>query len=161
MTIVQQAVKPVHVGLAVFGFHHAGTPQYLREHERTMPAAEIRARIVELARERHPTPYVTLEPPPTKQKVSASVAMAPLLMTIAYMTSTPNMIAAEAAQIDVPIFLAFGDNDIHKQPYTAPASYPNSRDIRLLVLPETRHNHFIYPTRTLLFDRFADWAAAL
>ena len=31
----------------------------------------------------------------------------------------------------------------------------------LLVLPETKHNHFVYPSRTHLFERVARWAENL
>jgi len=38
---------------------------------------------------------------------------------------------------------------------------PNCRDISLLVLPETGHCQFIFPSRGTLFQRIAQWSTMI
>ncbi len=75
---------------------------------------------------------------------------------------TPDMhVRALVPAIDVPVLLAYGDKDLFGPPQEIVRYYPRCNDIGLLILPETRHNHFIYPTRKTLFDRFAQWTQNL
>jgi alpha-beta hydrolase superfamily lysophospholipase len=63
----------------------------------------------------------------------------------------------EAARIDVPVYLAFGDGDICRTPRSVPASFESSPDITVSVFPRMGHCHFAYPSRDLMFRRIADW----
>jgi hypothetical protein len=157
LLIIQQANQRIHTALAAFGFHTAGLKDYVSPEDAKLKPAEVRANIVAMTRARHPEPYYALQPSPSRQPVSAEIAMQPLLVTMTLMSRLPNMVSKEAAMIDVPLFLAFGDRDLHTEVHEAPLSYPNSTDITLIVLPETRHNHFVYPARTFLFNRFTHW----
>jgi pimeloyl-ACP methyl ester carboxylesterase len=161
LTIIQQSERPMHIALAVFGFHTNGLPDYVSPEDAMLDPAVVRANIVAMTRARQPEPYYALRPSASKQPVSADVAMQPLLVTMTLMSRLPNMIAKDAASIDVPLFLAFGDKDLHKDVHSAPASYTACNDITFLVLPDTRHNHFVYPSRSFLFERFARWASGV
>ena len=161
LTIVLQATRPVHNAFAILGYHLDGSPEYLPPPAKGLGNTELRQRLVEIARICYPEPYTTLNPSQSRQPVSTSTAAEPLLNTIPLVMISSGMIADEAATIDIPLFLAFGDNDIHKKPYTLPASFTNSPDITLIVLKDTRHNHFIYPSRTYLFDRISRWFGSL
>jgi pimeloyl-ACP methyl ester carboxylesterase len=156
MTVVQQAESPIHSGLVLYGFHTYGQPEHIPAADAGLDPAWIRTHIPELVR-RHPEPYFTLNPPATKQRVSAAVAMEPLLMMAALSSTIPNLIAEDAAAIAVPIMLVFGDNDLNIRPHKAPAAYTACNDLTLLVLKDTKHNHFIYPSRTPMFARVAKW----
>ena len=161
LTVIQQAAQRSHVAIAGFGFHTAGLPEYVEPAERDLDPAAVRADLVQMTRARYPEPYVTLQAPKSTQAVSAEIAMERLLVTTRLMSRLPNMVAMEAAAIDVPVFLAFGDKDMHRNVHDAPASYRRSPDVTLLVLPDTRHNHFIYPTRAQLMARFSHWAVGV
>jgi alpha-beta hydrolase superfamily lysophospholipase len=161
LTVIQQAAERTHAALAAFGFHTAGLDGYLAPEERDLDPAAVRADIAAATRRFYPEPYVTLQAPASRQAVSAESAMEPLLVTTRLPSRLPGMIAADAATIDVPILLAFGDKDMHPATHEAPASYPKCPDLTLVVLPGTRHNHFIYPTRTFLADRMAQWARTI
>ena len=50
---------------------------------------------------------------------------------------------------------------LHGDPYRTPQAYSASPEVTLLVLPDTKHNHFVYPSRTHLFERLANWAENL
>jgi alpha-beta hydrolase superfamily lysophospholipase len=158
LTVVQEAEAPMHAGVAAFGFHTAGLPELATPAELAKPPRQVRADLVAMTREKHPIPYVDLKPGPSRQAVSAVPAFQKLLVTMTLMSRLPDMVAQEAAALTAPLFLAFGDNDLVADTHAAVAAYPSCPDITLVVLPQTRHNHFIYPSRTRLFERFARWA---
>jgi hypothetical protein len=161
LTVAQQAASPVHDAVALFGFHTGGMAQYLGPEDLRLAPAEARANLSALTRRHFPQPYMTPQPPNNKRPVSAATALEPILMTGSMMAMVPNMIAEDAAAITVPVLLAFGDADLHGPPHATPAAYTGSSDVTLLVLRGTRHNHFIFPSRTLLFERVARWAGAV
>jgi alpha-beta hydrolase superfamily lysophospholipase len=157
-TVIQQAAHPIHSGLMLCGFHTYGQPQHISAEDAALDPAWVRTHMPELIRSRNLQPYFTLKPPATKQRVSAAVAMEPHLMMMSALSSTiPNVVAEDAAKLTVPIMLVFGDNDVNIDPHKAVAAYTGSGDISLLILKDTKHNHVIYPTRTLMFDRVAAW----
>jgi pimeloyl-ACP methyl ester carboxylesterase len=161
MTVVQQAKSPIHSGLLLYGFHTYGQPQHIPAADAALDPAWVRTHIPELVRARHPEPYFTLNPPATKQRVSATVAMEPLLMMSALSSTIPNLIVEDAAAVTVPLMLVFGDNDLNMRPHKAPAAYTGCIDLSLLVLKDTKHNHFIYPSRTSMFAQVAKWMERL
>jgi pimeloyl-ACP methyl ester carboxylesterase len=67
----------------------------------------------------------------------------------------------EAAVIDVPVLLAFGERDVSPDPQAEPAAFPNAPDISLCVVPRMAHMHNFGSTRALLWDRISDWATDL
>lgn len=161
LTVVQQAIEPVHDGLVLLGFGLNGMPEQLNRDDRGMPAAEARARFTELARRYNPEPVRWREAPVSPRGISAKVAADRLLPVAAMTAILPDLLKQDAARIDVPMLMAFGDRDLHGSPHDAPSSFTGSSDITLVVLRDTRHNHFTYPSRTALFDRIATWAATL
>ena len=81
-----------------------------------------------------------------------------MLPVTAFMSMLPGNVAPEAAQIEVPLFLALGERDIAGPPHQIPAAFTKSRDLSLHILPETGHSHFLFPARTGLFNRLGGWA---
>jgi len=73
----------------------------------------------------------------------------------------PGCAAPWAAEVRVPVFLGIGDRDITGPPHEIPASFPQSRDVTLYVLPGTGHSHFAHPTCVGLFERVGRWLEAL
>ncbi len=162
MTVVQQAGARQHDGIALMGFHTAGTPKYLTDADRALDLDYARANLVDLARQRFPNgPRIEMTPQPSKRPVSVETALAPIMMTASLMAMLPGIVDKEAAAITVPVMIALGDADLHGDPYRTPQVYSASPEITLLVLPETKHNHFVYPSRTHLFERIARWAENL
>ena len=161
LTVAVQARTPLHAGLALFGFGVAGAGLRSPLEEAALPLAQVRPRIAEFARRRYPEPYIALPPAGGPRAAMLEAAGDRLLATTAYVAVLPNALAEEAASVRTSVLLAFGDKDMHGPPHAAVASYPASCDVTLLVLAETRHNHFTYPSRTQLFDRLAQWAERL
>lgn len=174
LTILQQAQAQSFDALALFGFSCNGLPQALKPEELALAGqtAAARAELGRLARARFPEPYPEVAGTQQgrelfgKAKVErkAVEALAPardrLLALPATLALIPGSCAPEAAAIDVPVFLALGDLDFCGPPHDIPASFPNSPDVTLLILPDTGHTHFIFPSRATLFRRLHDWARA-
>lgn len=81
------------------------------------------------------------------------------LLTVCGMFSMiPGSWKPEAAIIDVPLFLAFGDDDLCRRPYDVPSCFTASPEIALSILKDTGHNHFAFASRFYLFDRVERWA---
>jgi pimeloyl-ACP methyl ester carboxylesterase len=77
------------------------------------------------------------------------------------MSMIPGSFATEAGAVAVPIFLAFGDNDIGIPPNLVSRDFPRVADVTLLVLPGTGHNHFGFSTMAQLCARLGHWATTL
>ena len=166
LSIGIQARRRPYLGLALFGFGVAPMPRFDRNSEHAVPDAALpveegRARLPQSVRAIFPKPYLDIEPTGGERAKILLHANDRLLATTAYSTMLPFLFQADAAAIDVPIMLAFGDRDLHGLPHENVRYYPNSNDITLLVLPETRHNHFTYTTRATLFERLARWTEIL
>jgi pimeloyl-ACP methyl ester carboxylesterase len=70
----------------------------------------------------------------------------------------PGFVREEAAAVDVPVFLGFGERDTSRDFHAEPAGFPNAGDVSLFVVPRMAHMHNFASTRHLLWDRFSDWA---
>ena len=162
MTIVQQARAHQHDGLVLMGFHTAGVPAHLTEADRELDIVDARENLTDIARTRFPAgPWHELQPQPTKRPVSAATAIERIMMTPSLMAMLPGIVAQDAAAVSVPVMIVLGDADLHGDPYRTPQAYSGSPEVTLLVLRDTQHNHFVYDSRTHLFERVASWAANL
>lgn len=74
------------------------------------------------------------------------------------MSMIPGALRQEAAAVNVPLFLGFGDRDILSPPHRAVANFTGAADITFAMLPDTGHMHFGFPTAPLLFRRIVAWA---
>jgi len=74
---------------------------------------------------------------------------------------TPGIGQPLAAQITVPVFLAFGEIDVSADPHLEPSGYPAANDITLVVVPSMAHMHNFADTRALLWERFGGWLSAV
>jgi len=70
---------------------------------------------------------------------------------------TPGISREFADRIEVPVFLAFGDSDVSRDPRAEPSGYPRSRDITVVLLPRMAHMHNFADTRQALWERFRQW----
>lgn len=69
----------------------------------------------------------------------------------------PGIVRAEAAEVACPVFLAYGEYDLSPSPHEEPAAYAASRDITLVLLPGSAHNHNFSSARFRLWDRLDAW----
>ena len=74
---------------------------------------------------------------------------------------TAGVIAAEAALVDVPVFVGCGARDVVPDPRAEPAAYAASDDITVLVVPGMAHMHNFAPTRAQLWHRLHGWGESL
>lgn len=73
---------------------------------------------------------------------------------------TPSIVAANAAQLDCPLLLLFGDVDTSPDPRAEVAFYRASRDITLVLLRGSAHMHNYASTRRDGWQRLAEWIGA-
>jgi pimeloyl-ACP methyl ester carboxylesterase len=71
----------------------------------------------------------------------------------------PGYVSADAAAIDVPVFVAAGERDVVPDLHAEPSAYRGARDVTLYRQPRAAHMHNFAGTRTLLWDRLACWYA--
>jgi len=84
-------------------------------------------------------------------------ARTPILSVVGSFTMIPGGWAPEAAAIDVPLLLMFGDDDICPEPRDVPAWFSACPDISLGILADTGHSHFAFPSIDALTRRVAAW----
>jgi pimeloyl-ACP methyl ester carboxylesterase len=69
----------------------------------------------------------------------------------------PDIVRDDAASIDVPLFLGFGERDVSPDPWREPETYPACPDITFHLLPRAGHCHNFASTRAEQWDRLATW----
>jgi pimeloyl-ACP methyl ester carboxylesterase len=94
------------------------------------------------------------------QALAADEAMSTAFLSIMAWEARHAHTAQEAAAIQTPVFLAFGERDVSPDPWAEPAFYRSSPDITLYRLPRTAHCHNFAPLRRRLWDRLDAWIAA-
>ena len=69
----------------------------------------------------------------------------------------PGYVSADAAAIDVPVFVAAGERDVVPDLHAEPSAYRSAHDVTLYRQPRAAHMHNFAGTRALLWDRLASW----
>lgn len=174
LTALQQAARRTYAAIAVLGFSTRGLPEYLTpdDAEFVDDPAGARANIVRLAKLRGADPYPDLNTRGQAREIygghADKRALAALrtagdkvLAVMGFFAMLPGSTSDACAQIDVPVFLGVGDRDMTGPAHVLPASFSGSADVSLLVLPDTGHTHFIFPSCAQLFQRLADWARSV
>jgi pimeloyl-ACP methyl ester carboxylesterase len=169
----QQARHRLYRGVTLLGHSGRGLPEVLTPEELAVAGEPDKARLalVDLARARFGQPLVTsgsgvsamLTGPelPAGFASSLSAAGASLLVLCGLTSMLPGSHADVLAAVDVPVLLGLAEQDIVGPPREAPAYLTSANDITLYVLGQAYHNSNVAPTRALLWDRLAAWAAAV
>jgi pimeloyl-ACP methyl ester carboxylesterase len=173
LTVVQQALTHQHDGLLLMGFSNAGLVSHLPEpaHHLAGKPEAVKAEIEAVALAIYPEPYQRIQPSREASEIfqGATAERAGveaikrtrdnLLVVGGLQSMIPGSIRPALDTVDVPVFLGLGDRDIAGSPHAIPASFPSSPDITLMVLPETGHCQFIFPSRGALFRRIGEWTS--
>jgi pimeloyl-ACP methyl ester carboxylesterase len=67
------------------------------------------------------------------------------------------IVREDAAAINVPLYICFGERDVSPDPYAEPGYYRSSPDIHLHILPHSGHCHTFASSRGELFKRMDGW----
>jgi pimeloyl-ACP methyl ester carboxylesterase len=162
VTLQQAAFRPYNA-LALLGFSTRGLPEMLTPAEQTEAKCAVRGDdyYIRLAKQRFSGQALADIPARREGSAALKAAAAPLLTVSAMQSMLPNNVAAEAASIDVPIFLAVGDKDITGRPEAIAPRFSSAPNARLLVLENTGHHPFIAPSAPVLYAALASWATSL
>jgi pimeloyl-ACP methyl ester carboxylesterase len=76
-------------------------------------------------------------------------------------STVPGITRDDAAQIDVPVFLAYGDVDVTADAHAERSAFVSSPDVTLFVMPDTGHCHNTAPARETLWHRLLTWNDAV
>lgn len=174
LTVLQQCHESSHDAVALLGFGLGGLPEYLPPEVRALAADRqaVRARLVAMARQMFAQPYPDVrssgegslyaaeraEPAAVEALAAARDQMLPVP---ALMAMLPGNVAPEAAQLDVPVYLAVGEHDLVAPTADAQADFPASPAIEQQLLAGAGHSFFLFPARTRLFDGLAEWGRGL
>lgn len=74
---------------------------------------------------------------------------------------SPGYIKAEAAEIDVPVFIGVGERDVAPEPHRELAAFEKATDVTLYVCERMAHMHNFASTRQKLWDRVASWCLSV
>jgi pimeloyl-ACP methyl ester carboxylesterase len=175
LTAMQQARYGGHAALVLLGFSTRGLAAALTPEELSFAGDPqgTRENLVRLARLRSPEAYPEVPRSAQGRELFAGEtadrrgvealarARSQLLLTAGLFSMIPGSCSPECAAVQVPVLLAFGDRDMAGPPHQVPANYSASQDVTLLLLPQTGHAHFLFPSRTHLFERTAQWCETL
>ena len=175
VAMVQQAAHRSYAGLAILGTTNAAVGPLALPADMVAAAGapEARVMLIEQIASGMPDLYIQGDRSELQawfhlSDVPAAVVELDLATTLtvvprraAAASSVPYVTRDAAGQIDVPVFLAYGDVDVSCDPHAEPAAFPRSRDVTLYVLRGSGHCHNMAGSRALLWDRLALWCQAV
>ncbi len=171
LVTVQQARHRSYDALVCAGTSGKGLPEVLTADELAvagpdLPSVEERIRALARLRFAADSPVPRTQPahgtffaadvPVRVRRAFADQAVA-LLPTCGLSSMIPDSAHAERAAIDVPIFVAFGDQDLVVDYAASMAQYRSVTDAALYVLAGSGHCHNQASGRQLLWGRVLDW----
>lgn len=71
------------------------------------------------------------------------------------------IVADEAAQIDVPVYICLGKNDVSPDYHAEPSYYRSSGDVTLHILPRSGHCQTFASTRHQMWNRMHHWGTGI
>lgn len=171
LTLLQQDHHKQHQALVVLGFGIDGLPQFLSAEAKRFAGQpdELREHLPRLTKDFFPGNYPVIRGGGGQVDVYGSAgadarairalhdANDVMLPMPAYLGMFPGSVAPECARLEVPVYLGLGDRDMLLPPEDPKAIFPASPAITVNVLPETGHSHFLFASRTQLFDGIAQW----
>ena len=179
LTVTVQARHRLYAGLGLLGYAHSdhyeqtALAAHLNAEERALignPDA-IAPRLVDLAHARFGRPLPPNTSPasdfvmggmhvPVEGLEALGRARSNLLACCGLASMLKSTIA-DVKEIDVPVFLGFGERDITGNARATADALPRCPDITLFELAGSGHNHNVAPNRSQFWDRLATWAAGV
>jgi pimeloyl-ACP methyl ester carboxylesterase len=170
IAVVQQGLCQSFDVLVLLGHSGLGLPEVLTETEMlvTMEESdllEIEEEIQRLARLRFAVPSnktperggFFADDVPQEVRQAFARATVPLLITCGLTSMIPNSARTQAASIDVPVFLCFGDQDLTANRYGASGLFRSAAYTTVFLLNESGHCHNQASTREVLWGRVLNW----
>jgi len=172
VVIHQQSRHAIFGAVSLLGWAGHGLPQHLDEQERDLGGRPLTEEaLIAAARRRHgealaelprgSSSWLVANEMPEQVHAALVAARSPLLSVVGLASMIPGGATRAAAEIDVPVFVGVGENDIATDPLDIPAEFPASPDVTLYVLPQAGHNHNVEPNRADLWNRVAEWISSL
>jgi pimeloyl-ACP methyl ester carboxylesterase len=74
---------------------------------------------------------------------------------------SPEVVAPEAAVIDVPVLVGVGERDVVPHPHEEPRAYQRSPDVTVYICPRMAHMHNFASTREAFWQRLHHWGSGV
>jgi pimeloyl-ACP methyl ester carboxylesterase len=177
IAVVAQGLCQSFDALVVLGHSGTGMPEVLTEAELQVTTGmadvlEIEEKIQMLARVRFAVPSEVPRKQPGRgaffaddvpKEVQQAFARAgvPLLFTCGLTAMIPNSAGTQAASIEVPVFLGFGDHDFTADRYRSMSLFRSASYSSVYLLAESGHCHNQASSRAQLWGRLLDWIGHL
>jgi pimeloyl-ACP methyl ester carboxylesterase len=167
MTVRQQVGHDTYDAVALLGFDTRGLPEHL-PHEILAASANGTPndeRIAGLTLRMFGSAYPMRTGDLHQKSIATSVQQAldaaatVLLGAGGLLSILPGNVAAEAARLRVPVFVANGERDpLLKGRRATAEQYPAATGFATYVLADSGHNHNVSPTRHQLWEQLGRWA---
>jgi alpha-beta hydrolase superfamily lysophospholipase len=170
LAITQQALYPSYAGLAVLGCtnQHVAPLNLDPAFIARAATADGRAALAEEILSALPQPYFEgprehmaswfhLADVPAALVEADSASAKSVVPRVFGTAMIPGVVAAHAAQIDVPVLIGYGAVDVSPEPRGEARLYRNSPDITTIVLAGSAHCHNMASSRHQLWGRLLTW----
>jgi pimeloyl-ACP methyl ester carboxylesterase len=174
LVILQQAASSSYAGLAILGctnqhvaplnldpdFIAAAATPHGRKVLADQFASMIPEQYIEASRDQLQGWFHLPDVPPTVVEADTLTtrSVVPRCFSAA---AIPGVVTEEAALVDVPVLLGYGEVDVSPDPSTEAQFYARSTDITTLVVPGSGHCHNMASTRHLLWQQLLEWAGRI
>jgi pimeloyl-ACP methyl ester carboxylesterase len=172
ITFIAQARHGTYRAVVNLGGGGAGLVENLRDPQWASWSPEVlRAELVTLARQQfddtppdrdrsRPGPFHADDvPQPVRHAFRAQLTN--LLPASALASIIPFFSDRERGELDLPLFLGFGEHDLAQNPHDGVRTYRSASDITLVVLAGSGHCHNQAGNRHQLWDRMIRWARSV
>jgi hypothetical protein len=85
----------------------------------------------------------------------------PSIPLCALSMASPGAGAVEAALVEVPIFLGWGERDVCQDPLREAAAFRRASDVTIFVCPRMCHMHNFASTRERFWSRIESWGSGV
>jgi pimeloyl-ACP methyl ester carboxylesterase len=174
LAILQQAARPGYAGLALLGCTNQHVAPLNLDPDFIAAAATPDGRKVLADQFASMIPDQYTEAPRDFQQswfhlpdVPPAVIEADNLMTRSVVPrcfsagAIPGVVSEEAAMVDAPVLLGYGEVDVSPDPGAEAQFYPRSTHVTTLVVPGSGHCHNMASTRHLLWRQLLEWAGRI
>jgi pimeloyl-ACP methyl ester carboxylesterase len=154
LVIAQQAFEPLAAGVAVLGWSN----ERIERHGAPLDTYSVEDGYVTVPRSGRRDLFFLRDVPEPVVRENEVDMLAPVPLPLFESTVTPQVVATQAAQLTVPVFLLFGEHDNAPNPDGEVAGYPRAPDVTYVRLAGSAHCHNFAGSRAVLWDRLAWWA---
>ena len=159
-TIIQQAEHRTYEGVMIMGYTAQGVHFFMDEHRVRASDFVPTGEVPDYASSDRKTMRKTFHWEDVPEDVIAAddLLAVETPSCIGLDSIRADIVRAEAARIDVPVYICLGERDVSPDPHAEPTCYAASQDVTLQILPRSAHCQSFASTRHEMWDRMSHWS---